>query len=288
MRDPFFFLHIPRTAGTTVNTIIRNNFDRGEVLSVYDASDYERRATLYAEELDGVRVIQGHLFLERYDPPQIYSRNVRVFTFLRDPVQRLVSEYLFLRHWDENHLYELLNREDIGFEEYLTSDRRELRFRGKNFMTRMISGMDFDTSRMPRAALAAAKRNLERVFGFVGVQERFDESLLLLKDFMGLRSIFYERRNALRPGLKDAVGEEGLRLARRLNEADAELHAFALRLFDERVRAQGPGFVARLEEFRTVNAKYGRICELISRKEGLPRGGDIDAPKDGYVFQWLD
>jgi hypothetical protein len=213
MNTPFFFLHIPRTAGTTINSIIKHNFKPHEILSIYRDSDYRRHETVDAALLDRIRLIQGHLLLETYDPPRIYGRDVRVFTFLRNPVERLVSEYLFQKSWPDNHLYRYLNEENVSFADYITSQAKILKYRGKNFMTRAVSGMDFDLGSFPRAALDTAKRHIERVFGFVGIQEMFDESLLLLRDFLGLRSLYHERMNVLRDGAKERVTEADRALA---------------------------------------------------------------------------
>ena len=283
MGKPFFFLHIPRTAGTTLNAVIRNNFAPEEVLSVYNRADYERLAVLDEAALAPIRLIQGHLFLQSYDPPMSYAREVEVFTFLREPVARLVSQYLFELHWEENSLYSFLNEGGVSFADYVTSDCKELRYRGRNFMTRMLSGMDFDLDSFPRAALDAAKRNLESVFGFVGIQERFDESLVMLQDFLGLESLLHERRNALRPALKERIGEADLALAAERNAADAELYAFAVGLFDERVASQGPEFQARVARFREVNTRFAKVCALVARRDGQDMDADVVLPKDDTI-----
>lgn len=284
MAKPFFFLHIPRTAGTTLNAVIKNNFDDAHVLSIYNESDYTRLATLHAEDLEPIRLIQGHLFLEKYDPPTSYSREVEVFTFLRDPVKRLVSEYLFQRHWNENSLYALLNNEGISFREYVGSTRKELRFRGKNFMTRMISGMDFDLDSYPCKALDVAKHNLENVFGFVGIQERFDESLVLLQVFLGLESVLYEKRNVLRPALKESISGHDLEFAREKNAADVELFSFAQELFESRVRGLGDVFRAKVERFCSLNVRYAKLCRLVSEQKGVDRDVDVLLPKDDTTY----
>ena len=279
-----FFLHIPRTAGTTLNAVIRNNFAPEEVLSIYSRADYERMAVLDEEVLAPIRLIQGHLFLQSYDPPMSYAREVEVFTFLREPVARLVSQYLFELHWEENSLHTFLNEGGVTFADYVTSDCKELRYRGRNFMTRMLSGMDFALDSFPRAALDAAKRNLESVFGFVGVQERFDESLVMLQDFLGLESILHERRNALRPALKERIAEADLALAAERNAADIELHAFAAELFEHRVSALGDAFQARVARFREVNARFAKVCALMARRNGQDMDADIVLPKDDTII----
>jgi len=284
MPEPFFFLHLPRTAGTTVNDILRANFRPGEILSLYRDSDFKRLAGLGPEALEGIRLIQGHTLLHSYDPPLMYSRPVRVFTFLRHPVTRLVSEYAFLKTWPETSLYRFLNDNAVTFRDYLTSMRRELRYRGKNPMTRLLSGCDFDLDGFPRQALDTAKRHLESVFGCFGLQERFDESLLVIGDALGLQNVYYERRNVLATGVKEDVGEADVQLALEKNAADMELYGFACELFTARVAAKGPGFAARVRRFRAVNARYAKVCALIAQKTGTGGAGDIENPKDAFLF----
>lgn len=280
MRDvPFFFLHLPRTAGTTLNAIIRDTFAPQETLSVYTEQEYAAFREIEAAQLDAVRLIQGHLFLDSYDPPQIYGRDVAVFTFVREPVARLISEYYFLKSWPENHMYAYLNENDISFREYLLGTERRLRYRGKNFMTRFFSGMDFALDAFPHKALAAAQHNLEHVFGCVGVQERFDESLLLLGQFLGLKSLCYEKRNVLQAKSKPVVSDEDIALARELNAGDIALYEMACGLFDRRVTALGRLFALKVKEFTLINAKYQSMCARISEELMGEQKGPVILPK---------
>ncbi len=278
----FFFLHIPRTAGTTLNTVIRNNFAPEALISVYNREEYRIHAAHSEEELRGIRLIQGHLLLQSYDPPLFYGRPVRVFTFLREPVSRLISEYRFLRTWKANHLYDYLHRENVDFRRYVESREPKLRYRGRNFMTRCLSGHALDDRDLPRKAVAAAKRHLEKNFGFVGIQERFTESLILLGDFLGMNNLLHEKRNALCGMSDDVVSEEDRAVAAERNQGDAELYRFACELFAERTAAQGPTFAERVRRFEFLNDKYGRIAEALRRRTGAQAVHDgIDRPKDG-------
>ncbi len=280
MNTPLFFLHIPRTAGTTLNGILKDNFKDDKILSVYTDVEYKERRILSETERDRIKLIMGHLFLQSYDPPTIYSRHVRVFTFLRDPIQRLISEYLFLKKWPNNHLYNFINNNNISFSRYISSTERKLIFRGKNFMTRMLSGENFDVETFPEKALQAAKHNIASQFEFVGIQERFNESLLLLKQHLGLQSIIYEKKNALRPEVKKEISEDDIALAQEKNQADIELYNYASTLFSERVNAQSKSFSLQLKRFNIIIEKYNNACELIQKKNKIESRGDITHPKD--------
>ena len=64
MDETLFFLHLPRTAGTTLNAVLHDNFAPETVLSVYAKEDYERCRMLEADVLERIRLIEGHLMPE--------------------------------------------------------------------------------------------------------------------------------------------------------------------------------------------------------------------------------
>ena len=136
MPKPYFFLHIPRTAGTTLNAILSQHFLPQETITVYDSKDYSAHRFHTREDLQHIKFITGHLLLQSLEPPSIYNTPVHVLTLLREPMGRLFSEYTFLRTWQSNHLYKILNDNNISFQDYITSNEKLLRYRGKNFMTR--------------------------------------------------------------------------------------------------------------------------------------------------------
>ena len=282
-QKPLFFLHLPRTAGTTIDAILTRHFAPQEVLKIYAEQEYREHREHSREELAAYKYITGHLLLTGMTPPTFCNTEVDVFTLLREPIGRLVSEYRFLRTWDKNHLYRLLNDGNISFADYVRSDVYALKFRGKNFMTRCISGMGFNSA-YPVAALATAKKNLERVFVFFGLQERFLESLLLLGDMLGVQDLLHERRNALKVTDEIPISEDDLALARELNRADVELYAFAEALFAERVAAKGPEFQKRVQTFSLLNGKFQKISSLLYRQaaqgEAANMSQGIDLPKE--------
>ena len=280
----FFFLHIPRTAGTTLNAILAQNFRPDEIISVYAAEEYQTHSAHSAEELAGIRLIQGHLLLQQYDPPLMYGHPVRVFTFLRDPFKRLVSEYAFQRSWPSNHLYRHLNENNISFLQYILSEEKMLVYRGKNFMTRCISGMDTAGQNYPVKALSRAKRNLEKTFGCVGIQERFMESLVMLGDFLGLTNLLHERRNALKDAARPEISDEDRDIAEEYNQGDRELYSFASELFEQRTRDAGTDFTEKVRRITLLNGKYQKLSGLIEQKvTGEQTDGEIIKPKNSRL-----
>ena len=184
MHDLFIFLHIPRTGGTTLNSIFFNNLAKEEIISLYSREDFATGAEELTRRGDSVRLVQGHFLHDEHIEALRQGRNARVITFIRHPVERLASEYLFLKNWPHSQMYEVLNARNIGFAEYITSEDRAFRYRTKNLLTRVFSRMSFEGE--PSAEAEAAALAQARSYALTGIVERFDAGLLLLADLMEL------------------------------------------------------------------------------------------------------
>jgi hypothetical protein len=121
-----------------------------------------------------------------------------------------------------------------------------------NDQTRRISGLEPGLGACTKGMLERAKDNLRRHFTVVGVTERFDETLVLLKRVFGWRKdLLYYPKNT-RP---DRLAIDSIAPATRdsllgWNELDLELYAFANRLLDERIASQGDDFRHELLELQ--------------------------------------
>ena len=278
MHKPFCFLHIPRTAGTTLNKILLQNFESDEVISLYKKEEFERYKEIFPEDLKKIKLIQGHILLQKYDPPQMYSSDVKVFTFLREPLARIRSEYFFLKQWKFSHMYKIIHENSMSFIDYVTSDLDKVKYKGKNFMTRAISGENLTSSDACQKALASAKKHLEKKFVFFGVQEKFDESLVALSRVMSLKNVLYEKRNVLSERCKETLSSQEVEVAAAYNRLDIELYRFACDMFDERIGSKRFVTPGEIKSFQKMNAKYQRLCDLLDRKSGMQQG-EILYPK---------
>ena len=150
-------------------------------------------------------------------------------TLLRDPVNRIISLYYYARRAEGHRHHEVIREEDVSLHDYVTSGINEVEIR--NGMTRQIAGL---TDELPdRHALKQAKQHLRDYFGVVGLVERFDESLLLMKRQYGWGQVAYRRRRVGkgRPRKED-ISEETLHEIRERNRLDWELYRFAKERFE--------------------------------------------------------
>ncbi|MBG0789079.1 MAG: sulfotransferase family 2 domain-containing protein [Desulfovibrionaceae bacterium] len=130
MASPLFFLHIPKTAGTTLNAVLDANFALDAVLDLYTEEQYRAVRDLTYDRLREYVLVRGHIFVRDFG--EIFDGPVplRAFTFLRDPVLRVISEYFYLKRWLKSHLHKYLNENKVTLTDYVTSDVGVLRRRG--------------------------------------------------------------------------------------------------------------------------------------------------------------
>src|SRR5271154_1133422 len=94
--DPLLvFVHLRKTAGTTVSHVMWRQFGRAQAINInapaVQAAN-EKWNTMSPERRAGVKCVRGHL---PYGPDLFAPRKTTCFTILRDPVERVVSEYYF-------------------------------------------------------------------------------------------------------------------------------------------------------------------------------------------------
>jgi hypothetical protein len=258
-QDPtVIFLHIGKTAGTSLRRILHRQFRSSEILRVEtpwrNPSRLRREETLdyFAglpeERRSGARLIEGHVIfgLHRSVPrPSTY------ITLLRNPVALTISQYNFVlrrpRHW----LHERVVSEAMTLEDYVKSG---IALETDNSQTRALSG---DTTApfggCTREMLETAKRNLEQHFAVTGLTERFDESLILLKRAFGWSNVRYVRANV--SPRKDPVSSATLHAIEEQNVLDMELYRWAFERFDAAIAAD-PSFGKEYERFLRSNGRY--------------------------------
>jgi hypothetical protein len=125
-----------------------------------------------------------------------------------------------------------------------------------NMQTRLLSGVwtDLGFGECDEETLTLAKQNLRERFCVVGLTERFDETLLLLKRALGWRNVNYVRHNVTRGRpRRTSVDAETLSVLQASNQLDIQLYAYAKTLLADKIRAQGPSFSRELMAFRFSN-----------------------------------
>src|SRR5919106_6056227 len=171
----YAFVHIERTGGSTVISILRRSFGTGHCdirLPLARRADdrpqhqLDRRVPVDAEVLRRVRRVYPNLKgiaghnVKPYGDLCVSNPEIRFFTFLRDPAARLRSHFLNAR---------LADHGPQEFDRWITATWVH------NWQTKMIAGE-------PNAQKAIEL--LSTRVEFVGVTERFDESVVMLGQWL--------------------------------------------------------------------------------------------------------
>lgn len=228
------FLHIPKTAGTTLQTIINKQFKREYVYELDNSNaqkSMEKFQHLPDSEKQKYKVILGHMWfgLHRYLP-----RASTYITVLRDPVDRVVSHYYFVKRRKDHYLHDIVESQRLSLKEYIENG---LSTELNNGQTRLLSGCidekAYPFGKCPGALLEQAKKNLDRYFSIVGIQEEFTDTLSLIRKVLGWSTPDFKENVTVNRPPKDEIPAETVAIIRHFNQLDIELYGYARRIFTD-------------------------------------------------------
>jgi len=248
------FLHIPKTAGTTLNRIIDWEYNPLRIYSIngrYFRDSYRKLIDYPPSRLSGMRVFRGHMpfGLHNYIPvPSTY------IVVLRDPVERAMSLYFFAANRRIHRAHSEISR--LTLEEYVKTTPYN------NAQTKLIAGQskerDFIAGECNDAMLAIAKENLARYFSLIGITERFEETLALAKVLLGWKVDRYATfRVTPRRPKKEAISAETRALIAEYNSFDVALYQYGRELFNEMVAENQEEVEAEVEAVRRAKLNDG-------------------------------
>jgi hypothetical protein len=177
------FVHVPKTAGSSINEYF-SSFIGSRRSAKYVPVDKFRGDAYDAEVSDeGIRKARGAQFVTGHIDWQtvesIRQPHAFIFSILRDPAERLLSNYHYMHRIDENNLpgKDVLKKlKSLTFEEFCTSDDPEVLYSTNNYMVRQLSGRINGTAGLEAPfgeLLEQALKNLATM-DYVGFQQTLD------------------------------------------------------------------------------------------------------------------
>lgn len=240
------FLHIPKTAGTTIHRIAYRQYASKDCYIVGSRNQNEDDfKCLSPTQRSSYAYIGGHFsygFHRRIDSPCLY------FTMLRDPSDLAISLYHYVLRYEMHPLHEEMLSRKISFERWLGFYYQD------NFLLRHLLGVETEDP-LTIADLNHATALLVENFATFGLVSRFDESLLLIHDALGWQAPpFYVSKNVYhRSGDQTVLTDEANTLMQERHSLSFDLLTFANGLFDSRLLSEGQTFNQRLVDFRSQN-----------------------------------
>lgn len=233
------FMHIGKTAGTSLQHAL---FEAMQGAAIFHES-LENFDEASPAEISLNDLVIGHF---SYQHVAKLRPDRFLFTFLRDPVERVISNYYFLRSASPVSDYSRRAVEiarETTLSEFLACEDPSVLMVTQNLQAKFIA---HDIRPENQAAIRdlrhEAEQNLSR-FDFVGIVERFDEGVAILSQMIGL-DLTAKRLNVneLRAS-NPTVSQHDIDSIRRLNAVDLALYDKARGLFEQRLRMtqRGPG-----------------------------------------------
>lgn len=227
------FLHIPKSGGITVSSIFLDHFAMERTYRLewhkFDPFDLQKR-------LADIDLLYGHTPYQILDP---LSKDFWKATFLRDPVERVLSEQRYVM--DRKHIDPDAKAVRCDHLLPLVGDPIDT---ASNVACKMLSRLNpFDPAIPIERHLESAKEVLANEFDFVGITERMEESIELLSEQLGWSVPEEIPIHNTTPSFGRIYSQEILEGIERRNWADRQLYAFAQELFEEQIQKRKLSFL---------------------------------------------
>lgn len=235
------FIHIPKTAGSTLRRITRYQSTNQPVYFLNGESPLQSKQQLIEKGHHfKARLIFGHLDFGFHEQ---LPGTVRYLTLFRNPIDRIISHYYYVRRTPGHYLFEVVTKSNMPLKEYvgsgLTTELNNGQVRAVigagGYHKDFASKYDIPFGHCKEWMLGEAITNLQNSFSFYGMQERFDESLILLKKELGwTKPLFYETKNKTkgRPAV-NALDKETLEVITSYNQLDIVLYKYVKDEFEQ-------------------------------------------------------
>ncbi len=192
------------------------------------------------------------------------EQSCKYITVLRDPVERVISQYYYIKKNMHNPLHKQVEGGGMTIADFVSSG---IAVGMNNGQMRFLNG-DIDEYKFNECnehMLAHVKDNIEKHFIWLGITERFDESILNLSHILNWDWPHYIRENVskTRKATKE-VEQKDIAAIKAFNSLDIKLYEYA----NDRLNAETrviSGFSEELKAFEQKN-------ELIQKRWGwLPQ-----------------
>lgn len=227
------FTHIPKTGGGSLTQIFRDNFPAEQIMDISALRVRERSdaKAVLSQEINrvakSIQVIYGHVNFS-YNVQQYLRRDCANMTLLREPVERVISLFYFVRQLKNgNKIAEEINQKGISLDDFAVYETFQPL---DNIQVRYLAnsrGPDSNLTIADRHLLEEAKENLLKRFDIFGVTEHFDVfAERLCRRFNLTYNPSVRLNDSGKPGL-EMIAADTVNKIRERNSYDLELWQFA-------------------------------------------------------------
>jgi len=265
---PIYFLHIPRTAGTSVRLWLDALFDHDDWLEAHDYNDVWRMDDADLFEYD---FYSGHFGYEFVDRIRDLRPDVAVVSWLRDPVERQLSAWRYAADQQRLNTDPLVVLKSPGYSTH--GANYQIRYLTRIWRVRAEDSVVEPVKRiLHRDDLLLAEQRIAEFDAF-GLTEDMERSIALFCDHFQLPLLAAPTRtNATREEEGDPRLEDARHLIAERNELDCALYDYAKALLKERYDAMLERYeVAASSLIEELAALRPRLLERFLASDSQPR-----------------
>ena len=232
--DRLFFLHIPKTGGISFRTLLENHFPQAEVCP---AQMPEELRAIPSADLVNYRLFRGHF---AYSLHELLPTMPHYLTFLRNPIERTISHFRHVQREAVSPIHIYVHKFKMDIRDFVAAGLTAEE--SKNIQTRFIgsTAMNWEAIKFFQdyGGVELARTRLNE-FAFVGLTERFAESLHLLAYTFDWRPItqFQALNTAPKKSQRSEFSPAEINAVAQANAEDVSLYEHAENLFIERYQA---------------------------------------------------
>jgi hypothetical protein len=218
--DILYFLHIPKTAGTTLISILDSFFDYD---TIYPEQLWHNLLKNRSTNFSRFRLIRGHF---GYGLCRLLPKKPVIMTMLRNPVDRHISG---------SPRFEDLQTRQIGLDPDILSITKSWGHEDlANFKYPKV--LQKTSKKVSRDKLLEDAKTRLSEFEFVGISERFEDSMFLLFFTFGWRPIhnIWKLNVASKTIRKTELSKKTLDRILDSNQLDLKLYEFGKEIFEDR------------------------------------------------------
>jgi hypothetical protein len=278
-----FFLHIPKTGGTSLRKMLQRRIARASMLEIYDWHAEQDLLGADRTEVEAHRLVAGHFRIDAWLP----FDNLPLITMLREPVDRVMSHYRYGRSWDHARFHDEACTMSLG--EFALADLdRSLNNCQTHCLCTATAPLHSDELRSSPPFGGLATRDADEAVGYLerpnvlpGLSEAFAESVALTCVWLEIEPPPLEAANRSIDRTGDALDRSERSAIAAKNALDVRLYDAACDAFWDKWRAAGddarralhrirqrPTLAPRIRSWQEVRLRSARqhMRRLVARR----------------------